>query len=106
MSLCTVFACSCYVHQKLIVSATDKQVLQNEEEARDLEWERRRVTEARAGLVLESQLNKHKKELVKKLKEENRQLAAEQKARCVCVCVCVCAAVSKFFSLMHQHNDI
>ena len=45
------------------------------------EWDRRRVAEARAGLVLESQLSKKKKEQAKKLAEENRQLAAEQRAK-------------------------
>ena len=54
------------------------------------EWDRRRVAEARAGLLLERKSEKTKKEIKKKLAEENRQLAMEQKARCVCVCVCVC----------------
>lgn len=50
----------------------------------DREWERRRVTEARAGMVLDSQLAKKRKELTRQLAEENRQLAAEQRARYIC----------------------
>ena len=49
--------------------------------ALDEEWERRRVTEARAGMILDTQMAKRKKELTKQLAEENRQLADEQRAR-------------------------
>lgn len=45
------------------------------------EWDRRCVAEARAGLLLERQVEKKRKELQKQLAEENRQLAMEQKAR-------------------------
>ncbi len=58
-----------------------QQALVRAEQERDHEWERRRVSEARAGLVLESQLQKKRRELEKKLAEENRQLAAEQRAK-------------------------
>ena len=50
------------------------------------EWERRRVAEAKAGIILERQEERSRKELQKKLAEENRQLAMEQKAR-LCVCI-------------------
>lgn len=53
----------------------------------DEEWERRRVTEARAGMILDTQQAKKKKELTKQLAEENRQLADEQRARYVCTCL-------------------
>ena len=62
-------------------SFTVCQIRLKEEQAIDNEWERRRVTEARAGLILDTQLAKKRKELTKKLAEENRQLADEQRAR-------------------------
>jgi len=46
-----------------------------------VEWDRRCVAEARAGLLLERQVDKKRKELQKQLAAENRQLAMEQKAR-------------------------
>ena len=39
------------------------------------------MAEARAGLVLEAQLTRRKKDELKKLAQENRQLAEEQLAR-------------------------
>ena len=59
------------------------QALRSEEREREKEWDRRRVAEAKAGLVLESQLEKKQKDLKRKLAEENRQLAAEQRAKLV-----------------------
>ncbi len=61
--------------------SSSPQTLVRAEQERDREWERRRVSEARAGLVLETQLKKSRKELERKLAEENRQLAAEQRAK-------------------------
>ena len=60
---------------------THTQSLQSEEREREEEWDRRRVAEARAGLVLEAQLNRRKKDELKKLARENRQMAEEQLAR-------------------------
>ena len=57
------------------------QTLQSEEREREREWERRRIAEARAGLVLETQLNRCRKDDLKKLAQENRQMAEEQLAR-------------------------
>ena len=57
------------------------QAKEEEEKALHHEWDRRRVTEAKAGLVLQSQDKKKQKQLALKLAEENRQLAAEQRAR-------------------------
>lgn len=51
------------------------------EEQTVAEWDRRCVAEARAGLLLERQVERKRKELQKQLAEENRQLAMEQKAR-------------------------
>ena len=62
---------------------THMQALRSEEREREKEWDRRRVAEAKAGLVLESQLEKKQRDLRKKLAEENRQLAAEQRAKLV-----------------------
>ena len=38
------------------------------------------MTEARAGMILDSQLAKKRRQLTKQLAEENRQLADEQRA--------------------------
>ena len=38
------------------------------------------MTEAKAGMILDSQLAKKRKQLTKQLAEENRQLADEQRA--------------------------
>lgn len=57
------------------------QAKEEEEKAVHHEWDRRRVTEAKAALVLETQDKKMQKQLALKLAEENRQLAAEQRAR-------------------------
>ena len=62
---------------------THMQALRSEEREREKEWDHRRVAEAKAGLVLESQLEKKQKDLRRKLAEENRQLAAEQRAKLV-----------------------
>ncbi len=56
------------------------QIKLREEQELEGEWERRRVTEARAGMILDTQLAKKRKQLTKQLAEENRQLADEQKA--------------------------
>ena len=53
----------------------------SEEREREWEWERRRIAEARAGLVLEAQLERRRKDELKQLAQENRQLAEEQLAR-------------------------
>ena len=57
------------------------QILRQEEQAREQELDRRRIAEAKAGLVLESQLGRKKKNLAQTLAQENRQLAAEQRAK-------------------------
>ena len=83
--------CSCklcqsvYVHPPIQLPPpnTHMQALRSEEREREKEWDRRRVAEAKAGLVLESQLEKKQRDLRKKLAEENRQLAAEQRAKLV-----------------------
>lgn len=45
------------------------------------EWDKRRLSEAKAGLVLEKQKIKKKQQLCKEQAEENKLLAAEQKAK-------------------------
>ena len=57
------------------------QAIESEEREREKEWNRRRIAEARAGLVLEAQLQRCKKDELKKLAQENRQMAEEQLAR-------------------------
>lgn len=56
------------------------QILEEEEKRLHQEWERQRVADARAGLILETQLMKKKRELTHNLKEENQLLAKEQNA--------------------------
>ena len=56
-------------------------MLESMERQTVVEWDRRCVAEARAGLLLERQVDKKRKELQKQLAAENRQLAMEQKAR-------------------------
>ena len=58
-----------------------QQTLKSEEIEREKEWERQRVAQARAGLVLEAQLARCRKDELKKLAQENRQLAEDQLAR-------------------------
>lgn len=58
-----------------------QQRLESEEREREREWERQRVAQARAGLVLEAQLARCRREELKKLAEENRQLAEDQLAK-------------------------
>lgn len=48
--------------------------LQNEE------WERQRLADARAGLILETQEARQKKQLLQNLKEDNKTLAKDQNA--------------------------
>ena len=57
------------------------QILRQEELAQEREWDRRRVAESKAGLVLESQLKRQQKSLAQTLAWENRELAAEQRAK-------------------------
>jgi hypothetical protein len=59
----------------------EKQALESEERERESQWERQRVAQARAGLVLEAQLVRRKRDELRKLAQENRQLAEDQLAR-------------------------
>ena len=47
------------------------------------EWERRRLAEARAGLVRENQIVREREELRKQIANENKKISAEQRARLV-----------------------
>ena len=53
----------------------------SEQQRTEADWDQRRVAEARAGLVLENQLNRQKKLAAKNLVEQNKRLAAEQKVK-------------------------
>ena len=57
------------------------QSLKEEEEKVEREWERRRLAEARAALVRENQIAREREELRKQLANENKKIAAEQRAR-------------------------
>lgn len=52
-----------------------------EEELREREWERQRLADARAGMILETQQTRKSKNLLHKMVEENKLLAKEQKAQ-------------------------
>ena len=64
-----------------VLSIYGIQQMLSDQQQMDMEWDRRRVAEAKAGLVLENQLNKKKKQEAKELAEQNKLLAAEQKAK-------------------------
>ena len=57
------------------------QRIKSEQSQLDQEWDRRRVAEAKAGLLLEHHANKEREQLRHRLVEENKQIAAEQRAR-------------------------
>ncbi|XP_076447852.1 RIB43A-like with coiled-coils protein 2 [Babylonia areolata] len=54
--------------------------LRQEEELRNKEWERQQNANARAGLLLEREMERKRKDLEKQQADENRRLALEQKA--------------------------
>ncbi|XP_013411666.1 RIB43A-like with coiled-coils protein 2 [Lingula anatina] len=54
--------------------------LRQEEDLRNKEWDAHRVAHARAGMLIERELDRQKKEILKQQAEENRRLASEQKA--------------------------
>ena len=58
----------------------DIQIRQEEERRLQEEWDRRRVAEARAGLILETQIMKKKRELRHQAADDNKLLAKEQNA--------------------------
>lgn len=62
------------------IQKQEKAAKEQEEKALVEEWDRRRVTEAKAGLILESHEKKRQKQEALKLAEENKQLAASQRA--------------------------
>ena len=72
-----VIKCMTYAH---ILCLHVQEMLSDQQQV-EIEWDRRRVAEAKAGLVLENQLNKKKKQEAKELAEQNKLLAAEQKAK-------------------------
>ena len=52
-----------------------------EQKRLDQEWDRRRLAEARAGLVKENEIKWKREELRKVFAAENKQLAEEQRAK-------------------------
>ncbi|CAH1783212.1 unnamed protein product [Owenia fusiformis] len=57
----------------------EKERLKQEEELRDKEWERQRIANARAALLLEREQDRQKKDLDKQQANENKRLSSEQK---------------------------
>ena len=56
------------------------QRLQQEKKLRDEEFDRQRVAQARAAMLLEREQERKREELNKRMADENRRLAQEQKA--------------------------
>ena len=69
-----------YATLKLIITYCYLQRLQQEEDLRQAEWERQQNANARAGLLLEREMERKKRDLDRAQAEENRRLAKEQKS--------------------------
>lgn len=59
----------------------EKERLKQEEEEQEKEYNRLRLTQAKAGIITERTIERKKKEVEKDQADENRRLAAEQKAK-------------------------
>lgn len=59
----------------------EKERLKQEEEEQEKEYNRLRLTQAKAGIITERAIERKKKEVEKDQADENRRLAAEQKAK-------------------------
>ena len=55
------------------------QRLRQEEELRNKEWERQQNANARAGLLMDRELERKRREIERQQADENRRLAQEQK---------------------------
>lgn len=59
----------------------EKERLKQEEEEQEKEYNRLRLTQAKAGIITERAIERKKKEIEKDKADENRRLAAEQRAK-------------------------
>lgn len=59
----------------------EKERLKQEEEEQEKEYSRLRLTQAKAGIIAERAIERKKKEIEKDKADENRRLAAEQRAK-------------------------
>ena len=57
------------------------QQLKDKQKQTEKEWDERILSETKAGLILEKQNDKKRKELCKEYAEQNKLLATEQKAK-------------------------
>lgn len=69
------------VRQTQAEQREEKKHIKMEEKRLEEEWDRRRVAEAKAGLVLEAQEMQARKQLAEEQAEQNKLLAAEQRAK-------------------------
>ncbi|XP_003389344.1 PREDICTED: RIB43A-like with coiled-coils protein 2 [Amphimedon queenslandica] len=69
------------VRQTQAEQREEKKHIKMEEKRLEEEWDRRRVAEAKAGLVLEAQERQARKQLAEEHAEQNKLLAAEQRAK-------------------------
>ena len=68
------------IRQEQLRQAEEKKRLAEMERLEQEEFDKRRLIEAKAGIIAERQLERKEKELAKALDEENRRLDYEQKA--------------------------
>lgn len=68
------------IRQEQIRQMAEKQRLKEMERLENEEFDKRRIIEAKAGLIMEKQLERKEKELIQQLKEENKRLDYEQKS--------------------------
>ncbi|KAF7256023.1 hypothetical protein EG68_06727 [Paragonimus skrjabini miyazakii] len=68
------------IHKKQQEQIEEKERLKAEEKARDAEWDEQRVKSARLGILLEREIERSKKEIQKRMAEENLKLTLDQKA--------------------------
>ena len=63
-----------------MMSSCAVQRLRQEEELRNKEWERQQNANARAGLLLDREMERKRNDINRQMADENRRLALEQKA--------------------------
>ncbi|KAF6772529.1 hypothetical protein AHF37_08935, partial [Paragonimus kellicotti] len=68
------------IHKKQQEQIEEKERLKAEEKARDTEFDEQRVKSARLGILLEREIERSKKEIQKRMAEENLKLTLDQKA--------------------------
>lgn len=68
------------IRKKQLEQVEERKRIQEQERLDREEWDKRRLIEAKAGMIMERQKEEEMRELQKKLNEENKRLEFEQKA--------------------------